>query len=117
MDANCESLRDKNMQIGEAETSGDEKFFESILAPAFAFMRSNGDVVDRQQFLKALKKSSPRHTQVESINVLAKNRALITCLVTMDGGVFHNVRLFVRKPEQDWKLLAWANEEINLPSA
>jgi hypothetical protein len=27
---------------------------------------------------------------------------------------FHNVRIFVR-PQTDWKLLAWANEQISFP--
>jgi hypothetical protein len=117
MDANDEGLRNQNIRIGEAEAAGDRKFFETLLAPAFAFMRSNGEIVDRQQFLKGINKSSPRLTQIESVTVFTSNRALVTCVVTVDGKTFHNVRLFTRYPEYDWQLLAWANEEIDLRTA
>ena len=53
MSVDCESLRDTNLRICEAEMAGDKGSFENLLAPTFAFMREDGDVVDRRKFLHA----------------------------------------------------------------
>ena len=37
------------------------------------------------------------------------------CVITQGGKNYHNVGLFVRI-EGSWKLLAWANEEVESPS-
>jgi hypothetical protein len=42
-------------------------------------------------------------------------RALVTCIVETKGKRYHNLRVFVRDDptQQLWKLLGWANEEID----
>ena len=113
-----ESLYDRlahlNARIGKAESEGDTRFFEDLLASAFAFRRANGVIADRAAFLGAVKKSPERDTQIDSITLFGSHRALVTCVVrmTVDGErrAFHNVRLFVSDESGDWKLLAWANE-------
>ena len=41
---------------------------------------------------------------------------MVTCIVTVADGDerkrFHNVRLFVRSGEGEWRLLGWANEPM-----
>ena len=39
------------------------------------------------------------------------NRAIVTCVITQGGKNYHNIRLFVRI-DANWKLLAWANEQV-----
>lgn len=117
MEREHEKLRALNVEIGERETLGDKSFFGELLAPAFAMRRAPGAVVDRDRFIKDVKQSAPRQTDVESITPFEANRALVVCVVARGVGEsaerFHNVRLFTREsPEADWKLLAWANEPI-----
>ena len=110
-----EELRLLNIRIGNAESRGDKRFFEELLAPAFAIRRADGRrVEDRKQFICAVAKSGRRTTKVNSMS-LEGNRAVVACVVEMetaDGPKrFHNLRLFVRRsPRSAWKLLAWANE-------
>jgi phage terminase large subunit GpA-like protein len=105
-----------NVEIGAAETRGDAAFFEKLLAPAFAMRRADGKRIDdRGRFIAAVAKSAERRTEVHSIAFFERDRAIVTCIVTMgtpDGTKrFHNLRLFIRKgPRSAWKLLAWANE-------
>jgi hypothetical protein len=117
METDLEWLRSTNIEIGNAETQGNKEFFETLLAPCLAFRRANGQILDRPNFIAGVSPSAKRTTNIQSITVLEKNRALIECTVTMedDGGAkrFHNVRLFVREGESNqWMLLGWANEPI-----
>ncbi len=109
-------LKKSNIEIGAAESAGTKQFFEELLAPAFAFRRASGVIVNRTEFIDAIKPSARRDTKIEAVTFLGDNRALVTCIVTMevDGErrSFHNVRLFVRRPGENWKLLAWANEAM-----
>ena len=111
-----EWLTDTNLRMSEAEESGDRRFFDELLAGAFAFRRASGSVVDRAQFIADLEKSQARPTRIESITFFGEARALVTCIVQMkvDGQdrSFHNIRLFVRDAEKRWKLLGWANDAI-----
>jgi hypothetical protein len=106
-------LTDRNLQLGDAESAGDKDSLTSLLAPVLAFRRANGDCVDKQRFLDNVAESGPRETTIESINLVGQDRAIVTCVVSMDIGdqkkSFHNIRLFVRA-QDDWKLLGWANE-------
>jgi len=45
---------------------------------------------------------------IEPIEIYG-NRAIVKCIVKLDGKEYHNIRLFVRH-EGVWKLLGWANE-------
>lgn len=117
MNEDFKNLISLNQKIGEAEERGDRHFLDSILAPAIAFRRADpqGTIVDREAFLDNVKPSAARTTEVESVAYLGAMRALVTCIVTMtvDGKRkrFHNLRIFARV-NQEWKLLAWANEEL-----
>lgn len=105
-------LEELNLRIGVEESKGDDEsrlWLDSILAPQLAFRRADGTTFDnRGEFLKKVKPSGPRATEVVSVD-LHGNRAIVTCVVTMGDKRYHNLRLFVRHEEQ-WKLLGWANE-------
>jgi hypothetical protein len=110
-----EGLRALNVEIGHAEARGDKRFFEDLLAPAFAMRRATGKVEDRKSFIDAVRESDARSTEINSVTPFESNRALVVCavaMVTPEGEKhFHNVRLFSREePGSPWKLLAWANE-------
>jgi hypothetical protein len=115
MQREFDALTDLNLQIGRAETAGDKKSLEKLLAPVLAFRRANGDCVDKQDFLENVAKGAPRKTAIESIDLVGRDRAIVTCVVSMVDGEqqksFHNIRLFVRM-QDDWKLLGWANEPV-----
>lgn len=111
-------LRQLNIDIANAENKGDKEFFEPLLARAFAFRRANGEVVDRQGFLDALKVSGNRQTEEESIQItpLGNSRVLVKCVVSMGAPNqrmrFDNARLFAKDERDEWRLLGWANEPI-----
>jgi len=102
-------------EITAAEDRGDRKWLEGILAQELAFRRANGVVVGKERFLKDVKPRDSSKTDIESIKLYGKNRAVVTCIVAMkiDGqdAEFHNVRMFIREGK-DWKLLGWANERL-----
>jgi Domain of unknown function (DUF4440) len=116
MQSDRDKLRDLNIRIGAAESAGDKDFLAGVIAPKLAFRRANatGDCVDRDGFLKGVKESAERQTEIESINILSANRAIVTCLVTLKTDSipnrFHNARLFIRDKDGQWKILGWANE-------
>ena len=124
MEPSWEKIAAFNVELGEREFQKDGKFFEAHLAAAFAMQRANPErtVIDRARFLEDLAKSTPKAhtTQVHSICLIGTERLAVTCVVTVDGQRFHNLRIFVpnRKPRQseadpEWLLLAWANEPID----
>lgn len=117
MQKDRDELRSLNIEIGEAESAGDAQFLAGVIAPKLAFRRANGDCVDRDEFLKAVKQGPERLTEIESMDILSTNCAIVTCLVTLKvdptPSPFHNARLFVRDIDGRWKLLGWANEGTN----
>jgi hypothetical protein len=108
-------LKRINLEIAAAEDRGDQEWLASVLAPELAFRRASGVVVGREKFLSDVKARGPSKTEIESIKILGKDRAIVTAIVTlkMDGQdtAFHNVRLFIRQ-ETGWKVLGWANERM-----
>jgi hypothetical protein len=108
MDDDRRDLRQLQLEIGRRESAGDRAGLDGLLAPAFAFRRADGSVVDRAGFLAAVKQSPARHTEVTAVT-LHGDRAVVECVVTMDGKAYHNLRLFIRQGDE-WKLLGWANE-------
>lgn len=109
-------LEQLNIRIGIEESKGDEQsrsWLASVIAPQLAFSRADRITFDsREEFLKKVKPSGPRETEVESIDVHG-DRAIVKCSVTLKLASgdkrFDNIRLFVRH-EGQWKLLGWANE-------
>lgn len=111
MPNDVEVLRTVNVRIGEAESTGDQKWLANILAPELAFFRADGKTFDdAERFLQKVTKGNLRDTEVASVELLG-NRAIVKCIVTQDGKKYHNLRLFVRY-EGNWLLLAWANEPM-----
>jgi hypothetical protein len=108
-------LKKLNLEIAAAEDRGDQQWLRSILAPELSFRRANGMVVGKEQFLKDVKSRSASKTEIESVEIYGKDRAVVTCIVTLkiegQDASFHNVRLFVREAS-GWKLLGWANERL-----
>ena len=116
MSTERETLETLNLEIGNAEARGDKGYFEDLLAPAFAFRRASGVVVDRKQFIEAVAAGAQRTTSIRSITFAGKARAVVSCVVTMEvqGAKkdFDNLRVFVRADDGRWKLLGWANEAV-----
>ncbi len=118
MQDDIQALEQLNIQIGIEESKGDEasrEWLKSIIAPKLAFQRADKTTIDnREEFLAKVKPSDCRKTEVQSID-LYRDRAVVTCIVTLksanDERKFHNVRLFVRH-DREWKLLGWANEPL-----
>lgn len=115
MSTDRETLEAVNIEIGMAESRGDKAYFEDLLAPAFAFRRVTGVVVDRKQYIDAVGASAVRMTSVRSITFAGSSRAIVSCVVTMDTAEgrkdFDNLRVFIRA-DAGWKLMAWANEAV-----
>jgi len=113
-DTTFETLQRVNESISTAEDAGDAEALDGLLAPKLAFRRANREVVDREEYLAAIKRSGPRQTTLRAIVMLGRDRALVTCDVSMavDGvqKTFENARLFIRAAGDEWKLLGWANE-------
>ena len=117
-----EQLRALNIEIGEKESQTEDQYFEGLLASVFVMRRANDprDIVDRTTWVEALRKAQkkPRETQITSVALLGEERAIVTCLVTMDGRRYDNLRVFVknRNPasagQWPWLLLAWVNEPL-----
>jgi hypothetical protein len=114
MQTDIEALKERNIDIGAAESRGDRNWLDGILATKLAFQRANEarTTVDRKDFLDAVAPGSDRDTEIESIHLYG-DRAVVTCIVTMKPGNarYHNLRLFVRR-EEEWKLLGWANQPL-----
>lgn len=72
------SLAGINREITSAEDAGDAATLERRLAPTFAFRRADGTIVNREQFLQAVKPSGPRTLTVESMALLGRRRAIVT---------------------------------------
>jgi hypothetical protein len=119
MQADIDTLKERNIEIGAAESRGDRAWLEGALAMKLAFQRANEarTIVDRKEFLDAVAPGSDRITQIESIHLYG-DRAVVTCIVTMQPGGerYHNLRLFIRR-EEKWKLLGWANEPLSTSPA
>jgi len=114
-------LTELNIEIGEAETEHNYKRLAEIIAPELAFQRADRDrtIDNRERFLQKVKDKAEadapqqkRTTEVESI-AFSANRAVVSCIVSMDSGRYHNLRLFIKRGER-WQLLGWANEPLPL---
>jgi hypothetical protein len=108
-------LRQLNEQFPIKENAGDRLFFESHLAPVFAFRRASGALDSREMFLLSLAAGGKRACDPASIEItlLGKSRALVNCVVTSDADRFHNCRLFIKDLTGRWLVLAWANERVD----
>lgn len=116
MEADYGDLHSLNMEIGKAESEGNRRFFENLLAPAFAMSRANGVTETRETFLNHVMHSSPRSTQILSRSMLGTKTAAVTCLVEQDGKTYENYRVFVRQSvNAPWRMLAWVNEPKGPP--
>lgn len=115
MDDDRYELEQLQLEIGRREKAGDRDGLDRNLAPALAFLRADGSVVDRDGYLATVQQSPARPTEVTSVQLYG-NRAVVECIVTRDGERFHNLRLFIRH-EGRWKLLGWANEPASADPA
>jgi hypothetical protein len=120
-----EALRGATERINAGENTGDADTLRTILstgevegesaAPLLAFRRATGRCEGAKAFLGRLRSGGDRKIIGDiDVRLLGRHRAVVTCIIETGGKQYDNVRLFVR-PEptgQDWKLLAWANEEV-----
>lgn len=109
MKNDVQELVELNLEIGEAENSADVDRLGELVAPQLAFMRRDGSVVNRSDYLGNVK-AGERITDVESVCRYG-NRAVVTCRITDGAAVTHNIRLFIKSAGR-WRLLGWANEAL-----
>lgn len=111
LQGDIQALAELTLKISDAEDAGVAAPFDKILAPRLAFQRADPQqtVDDRGEFLQKVKPSGPRQTRIIDPIQVYGNRAIVQCIVTIDGQDYHNLRLYVRR-EKEWKLLGWANE-------
>jgi hypothetical protein len=102
-------LLDINEKIGDAESNGNRNWLDQHIAPILAFQRADGQTFDdREQFLSKVAARPPSKTTIQSVDVMG-NRAVVKCIVELNGNRYHNLRMFV-KHKDVWKILGWANE-------
>jgi hypothetical protein len=98
----------------------------SILDKDLRFRRANGQIVDKDEFLKDLQ--DPRNTyvclQAEVVDVRVYEKSAVVVLIFLARGTrlgerlkgtFRNIRLFIRdSPENDgaWRCALWLNTKI-----
>ena len=110
------ALRRLNQEIPVEENRGNRLFFQDRLAGAFAIRRAKGQLDNREMFLLSLTGGGTRKCDPKTIKVtpLGKQRALVSCIVTVGEDVIHNTRMFIKEAGR-WKVLAWANEPVAFP--
>ena len=125
-----ERLREINLVLNAAENEGNTHILEEHLCtstveggmrrPLLAIRRATGVCDGADTFLAKVREGGDRLMILNTLQVqiLGRFRALVTCIVETKGKRYHNVRLFVRDDpnQQQWKLLGWANEEIERES-
>jgi Putative lumazine-binding len=111
MEKDAEALAKLNSEINDAENRGDRAWLQGVLAPRFALHRADPQqtVDDQVAFIQKAQPGGDRQIEIIQPIDVYNNRAVVKCVVTTGGKRFHNLRLFVRRDDQ-WKLLAWANE-------
>ena len=110
MENETKVLEELNRKITQYENEGDRNALKRIIAPKLAFMRANGIIDDRSEFLLFVNdKGKPREI-TEMTSTIKNKTAVVSCKIIQDGKSYHNFRLFI-KTENEWKLLGWANEE------
>ena len=116
------SLRQLNVEIGEAERRHDIEFLDEVLHKDLVFRRSDGSIVGKQEYLQAVPSRS--YAAVESVITEleeGESAGLTTVLVRAEGsgeqgsfaGTFRNTRLFLRERES-WRCKVWINSRIGL---
>jgi hypothetical protein len=120
-----EALKERNRAINAGENAGSAQILQPLLctgeaegepaAPLLAFRRASGKCEGAKAFLGKLKSGGDRKIIGDiEVQLLGRQRAVVTCVIETGSKQYHNVRLFVRAEPtgQDWKLLGWANEEV-----
>lgn len=107
------ALETLNIGIGDAENRGDAAWLAAILAPRMTFQRADParTIDDRETFLSKVSAGGKRATEVLKPIQLFGDRAVVRCIVTIEGKRFDNLRLFVKRDGR-WLLLGWANQAI-----
>jgi len=97
--------------INEYENTAKQDLMAPLLAPRLAFQRADpaATVDDQVAFIQKMKTDRTRTVDKIDPIQLYGNRAIVSCIISVDGKPYHNLRLFVRR-DGDWKLLGWANE-------
>ena len=95
------------------KTPATEIFSQVSWPLSWHFSRASGAIDDARRFLqKVATKNPPGELRPESIEIETfGNRAIVMCVITQGGKDYQNIRLFVRI-DANWKLLAWANEQV-----
>lgn len=107
------ALEALNIGIGDAENRGDATWLAAILMPRMTFQRADParTIDDREAFLSKVRAGGTRITDVLKPIQIFGDRAIVRCIVTIEGKRFDNLRLFVKRDGR-WLLLAWANQAI-----
>jgi hypothetical protein len=100
-------LIDLNKSILKAEEDGNVNEIAKHLHSTFKIIRANGEVEDRQAFLRMVpeKARQGRTSDLEEVR-LFEDRAVFTCRVETKAGLFWNTRLFLRE-NNGWLCAQW----------
>lgn len=111
-----------NELIGEAERAKNGKDIGDYLSDDLIFLRANGEVASKQDYLDGLVLPENENKQLSwdaPVITIRNDHALVTVDVTLVGmrrgksvdGVFRNFRTFMKRKE-GWRLVTWANYQI-----
>lgn len=125
-----QELIDLNLEMGVAEKARDDGYFEKVLHTKLQFRRANGDVVNKDGFLTAMREGKVKHKYLfippKNIEVTVyEDTAVVSLLLLASGtkkvpnsdveedweGVFRNTRIFL-KVEGQWQCAFWFNTRI-----
>jgi hypothetical protein len=123
-----ESLRCINLQLTEWERlgTGGRPKIEGVLDSQFCFRRGNGTVVDKQGYLRSLDDPGNSNDELSARVVqiqLWDMQALVEAHVYLDGtrggqrvkGLFRNLRVWEKQPDDRWLCVFWYNRAIREP--
>lgn len=111
-----------NELIGEAERAKNGKDIGDYLSDDLIFLRANGEVDSKQDYLDGLALPENENKQLSwdaPVITIRNDHALVVVDVTLVGmrrgnpvdGVFRNFRTFMKRKE-GWRLVTWANYRI-----
>jgi 4-carboxymuconolactone decarboxylase len=117
-DSDTQRLIQLNARMGKEEKDANAPFFNGLLDEHFIFRGANGDIVNKEKYLKAVKDvpKDPYERLETHVQEVAKDKetAVATVFITAKrksmerAGLFRNVRTFQRQ-SGDWKLIVWIN--------
>lgn len=131
-----------NIKIGESEKLRDEEFLNAVLADELIFRRANGEVSNKEKYLRDLRNPNNRYEYLKSEDVkptVYEGVAVVSLKVQAKGqrevmqengeqkivsfeGTFRNIRIFLSSERNgktlltnqhwQWRCVVWFNIRI-----